>query len=110
LLAAELYFYSAQPLQYLSGVGSVAHIPTAQAEAAGSGLIFDRQREARLHLKSKPPWSRQWGPVQASNSLDERPAPIKPTPRRPQSPIVPPHRIFFEVPITASYPLPFANK
>jgi hypothetical protein len=27
--------------------------------------------------------------VAASNSLDERPAPIKPTPRRPQSPIVP---------------------
>lgn len=35
----------------------------AQAEAARSGLIFDGQGQARLHLKSKPPWSHQWGPV-----------------------------------------------
>jgi hypothetical protein len=33
--------------------------------------------------------------VAASNSLDERPAPIKPTPRRPQSPIVPPQADIF---------------
>jgi hypothetical protein len=35
----------------------VAHIPTADAEAARSGVILERQRQARLHLKSKPPWS-----------------------------------------------------
>src|SRR6202035_3734296 len=33
--------------------------------------------------------------VMASNSLYERPAPIKPTPRRPQSPIVPPQANIF---------------
>jgi hypothetical protein len=33
--------------------------------------------------------------VAASNSLDERPPPIKPTPRRPQSPIVPPQANIF---------------
>jgi site-specific DNA recombinase len=33
--------------------------------------------------------------VAASNSLDERPAPIKPAPRRPQSPIVPPQANIF---------------
>src|SRR5208283_4598333 len=42
----------------------VAHIPTAEAEAARSSLIFERQGQARLHLKSNPPWSHQWGPVQ----------------------------------------------
>jgi hypothetical protein len=42
----------------------VAHIPTAEAEAARSGLIIKGQGQARLHLKSKPPWSHQWGPVQ----------------------------------------------
>jgi hypothetical protein len=31
-----------------------------QAEAARSGLIFDGQGQARLHLKSRPPWSHQW--------------------------------------------------
>src|SRR5208283_1010158 len=40
----------------------VAHIPTA--EAARSGLILEGQGQARLHLKSNPPWSHQWGPVQ----------------------------------------------
>src|SRR5271166_3297448 len=40
----------------------VAHIPTA--EAARSGLILEGQGQARLHLKSNPPWSREWGPVQ----------------------------------------------
>jgi putative transposase len=42
----------------------VAHIPTAEAEAR-SGLIIKGQGQARLHLKSKPPWSHQWGPVQS---------------------------------------------
>jgi transposase-like protein len=27
-------------------------------------LIFEGQEQARLHLKSKLPWSQQWGPVQ----------------------------------------------
>src|SRR6202035_3224756 len=41
--------------------------------------------------------------VTASNSLYERPAPIKPTPRRPQSPIVPPQaNIFRGAPMTLS--------
>ena len=39
----------------------VAHIPTA--EAARSGLILEGQGQARLHLKSNPPWSHQSGPV-----------------------------------------------
>src|SRR5208337_718216 len=38
-----------------------AYIPTA--EAARSGLILEGQGQARLHLKSNPPWSHQWGPV-----------------------------------------------
>jgi len=42
----------------------VAHIPTAEAEAAGSGLIFEGQGQARLHLNSNYPWSHEWGPVQ----------------------------------------------
>ncbi|MGI8569316.1 MAG: hypothetical protein ACR2KT_09750, partial [Methylocella sp.] len=33
--------------------------------------------------------------VTASNSLDERSAPIKPTPRRPKSPTVPPQANIF---------------
>src|ERR1700680_150186 len=41
----------------------VAHIPTA--EAAKSGLILEGQGQARLHLKSNHPWSREWGPVHA---------------------------------------------
>jgi hypothetical protein len=40
--------------------------------------------------------------VAASNSLDERPAPIKPTPRRPQSPIVPPQANIFRGALYAS--------
>src|SRR5271166_1627680 len=44
----------------------VAHIPTA--EAARSGLILEGQGQARLHLKSNPPWSHQWGPVQRSGA------------------------------------------
>jgi NAD(P)-dependent dehydrogenase (short-subunit alcohol dehydrogenase family) len=43
----------------------VAHLPTA--EAARSGLIFEGQGQARLHLKSKPPWSHKWGPVQVNH-------------------------------------------
>ncbi len=39
----------------------VAHIPTA--EAARSGLFLEGQGQARLHLKSKDPWSHEWGPV-----------------------------------------------
>src|SRR5208283_3496835 len=42
----------------------VAHIPTAEAEAARSGLILEGQGQARLHLKSNDPWSHEWGPVQ----------------------------------------------
>jgi hypothetical protein len=42
----------------------VAHIPTAETEAARSGLILQGQGQARLHLKSNTPWSREWGPVQ----------------------------------------------
>src|SRR5271154_653099 len=43
----------------------VAHIPTAQTEEARSGLNFEGQEQARLHLKSKFPWSYEWGPVHA---------------------------------------------
>ena len=42
----------------------VAHIPTAEAEAARSGLIPEGQGQARLHLKPNPSWSHEWGPVQ----------------------------------------------
>ncbi|MGO9007810.1 MAG: hypothetical protein ACLQIQ_19225, partial [Beijerinckiaceae bacterium] len=44
----------------------VAHIPTAEAEEARSSLNFEGQEQARLHLKSKPPWSQIRGPLQAS--------------------------------------------
>jgi hypothetical protein len=33
-------------------------------------LIFEGQGQARLHLKSKLPWSREWGPVQTSFKCD----------------------------------------
>src|ERR1700720_2639022 len=62
---------SAKNCGYAASLGQrkrVAHIPTAQAEAARSGLIFDGQGQARVHLKSKPPWSHQWGPVQYRSS------------------------------------------
>jgi hypothetical protein len=39
-------------------------MPTAKAEAATSGLIIEGQGQARLHLKSNPPRSHEWGPVQ----------------------------------------------
>ena len=42
----------------------VAHIPTAQTEAARSCLILEGQGQARSHLKSNVPWSHEWGPVQ----------------------------------------------
>src|SRR5208337_2532865 len=42
----------------------VAHIPTAEAEAARRGLILEGQGQASLHLKFNPPWSREWGPAQ----------------------------------------------
>src|SRR5208282_1285755 len=45
----------------------VAHIPTAEAEAARSGLILEGQGQARLHLKSNPSWSHEWGPVQTAS-------------------------------------------
>src|SRR5208282_4420263 len=56
----------------------VAHIPTAEAEAARSDLILEGQGQARLHLKSNPSWSHERGPVQA-------PPPSLPTlrPRKP---------------------------
>ena len=41
----------------------VAHIPTAETEAARSGLILEGQGQARLHLKFNDPWSHEWGPV-----------------------------------------------
>ena len=44
----------------------VAHIPTAQTEAARSGFILEGQRQARLHLKFNDPWSHEWGPVQST--------------------------------------------
>ncbi len=44
----------------------VAHIPTAETEAARSGLILEGQGQERLHLKSNPPWSHEWGPVHAA--------------------------------------------
>src|SRR5271165_3427986 len=44
----------------------VANIPTA--EAATTGLIFEGQGQARLLLKSKLPWSRQWGRVHIMQS------------------------------------------
>ena len=42
----------------------VAHIPTAETEAAGSSLILEGQRQARSHLKFNPSWSHEWGPVE----------------------------------------------
>ncbi len=42
----------------------VAHISTAETEAAGSSLILEGQRQARSHLKFNPSWSHEWGPVQ----------------------------------------------
>ena len=47
----------------------VAHIPTAEAEAAESGLkfFFEGQGQPRLHLKFTFPWSREWGPLQHSD-------------------------------------------
>jgi hypothetical protein len=41
----------------------VAHIPTAEAEAARSGLVLEGQGQARLHLKPNPSWSDECGPV-----------------------------------------------
>ena len=46
----------------------VAHIPTAEAEAARSGLILEGQGQASLHLKSNPPWSHEWGPVHTASA------------------------------------------
>ena len=48
----------------LDNAKRVAHIPTAEAEAARSGSILEGQGQARLHLKSNPKWSHEWGPVQ----------------------------------------------
>src|SRR5271170_8117341 len=42
----------------------VAHIPTAETEAARSSLILEGQGQARSHLKFNPSWSYEWGPVQ----------------------------------------------
>src|SRR5208283_3718287 len=47
----------------------VAHIPTAEAEAARSDLILEGQGQARLHLKFNDPWSHEWGPVQFGYTL-----------------------------------------
>src|SRR5271169_4922375 len=58
---------TARACGYAASLGQckrVAHIPTAETEAARSGLILEGQEQARLHLKSNPPWSHQWGPVQ----------------------------------------------
>ena len=64
----------------------VAHIPTAEAEAARSGLILERQGQARLHLKSNPKWSHEWGPVQspaeATCRADGRSRSVRPLRRR----------------------------
>src|SRR5271168_5149959 len=42
----------------------VAHIPTAETEAARSGLILEGHGQASLHFKFNPSWSYEWGPVQ----------------------------------------------
>src|SRR5208283_455506 len=49
----------------------VAHIPTAETEAARSSLILEGQGQARLHLKFNPSWSYEWGPVHTTWHLDE---------------------------------------
>src|SRR5271163_3892354 len=49
----------------------VAHIPTAETEAARSSLILEGQGQARLHLKFNPSWSYEWGPVQSLGALAE---------------------------------------
>src|SRR5208282_5059594 len=46
----------------------VAHIPTAETEAARSGLILEAQGQARSHLKFNPSWSYEWGPVQTASA------------------------------------------
>src|SRR5271166_2042303 len=43
----------------------VAHIPTAETEAARSGLILEGHGQASLHFKFNPSWSYEWGPVQS---------------------------------------------
>ena len=50
----------------------VAHIPTAETEAARSGLILEGQGQAKLHLKSNGPWSHEWGPLQTMATLTRR--------------------------------------
>ena len=44
-------------------------IPTAETEVARGGLILEGQGQARLHLKSNPPWSHQCGPVHQTKGL-----------------------------------------
>ena len=64
---------AAKSCGYAASLGQrkrVAHIPTAEAEAARSGLILGGQEQARLHLKSTPPRSHQWGPVQKERSRE----------------------------------------
>jgi hypothetical protein len=48
----------------LDNANTLPHIPTAAAKAARSGLIFEGQGGARLHLKSKLPWPYEQGPLQ----------------------------------------------
>src|SRR5208337_1984879 len=47
----------------------VAHIPTAETEAARSSLILEGQGQARLHLKFNPSWSYEWGPVHLAGEV-----------------------------------------
>src|SRR5208283_4548013 len=63
----------------------VAHIPTAETEAARSSLILEGQGQARLHLKFNPSWSYEWGPVHPASPAVRPSSAESPAPRRRES-------------------------
>ena len=76
---------AAEGCGYVASLGQrkrVAHIPTA--EAAGSGLILEGQRQARLHLKFNDLWSHEWGPVQTPPPVIKRETPFSVVPNLPR--------------------------
>jgi hypothetical protein len=69
-------------------------------EPRGGGIARCRCKSGPSPLPSHRLWASAPRPIQC---LDERPAPFKPTPRRPQSPIVPPQANIFRGAIHALF-------
>ena len=53
----------------LDNANALPTYPQQKQKQQRSGLIFEGQEQARLHLKSNDPWSHEWGPLQSTSAV-----------------------------------------